>query len=56
MKYEVVITYEEKHRYFVEAENEKEAKKLAYARHEKDDDDGMYWGTNHDIYIADEDD
>lgn len=54
MKYEVVITYEEKHRYFVEAENEEEAKKIAQARDEKDDDnDGMCWSTDYDVCVVD---
>ena len=52
MKYEVVIIYEEKRRYFVEAENEEEAKKIAYARDEKDDYDyGMCWSTSCDCIL-----
>lgn len=56
MKYEVIITYETKYRYLVEAENEEEAKRLASVRDDNNDDDGECGGCHYDVYEADEDD
>ena len=55
MKYEVVITYENSYRYLVEAASKEEAVKIAYARNEKDDDDGMCFGEDYSVCVADED-